>query len=79
MDRLELDEPLGMNDGAVKGHRYFSCRPSHGLFSRPAKLQLIERERGRPPPPRRRSSRSRSSRRRRRRMRPRWRNPSTRH
>ncbi|XP_012944939.1 centrosome-associated protein 350 [Aplysia californica] len=35
---VELDQPEGKNDGAVKGIRYFQCRPRHGVFVRPDKL-----------------------------------------
>ncbi|PFX23382.1 CAP-Gly domain-containing linker protein 1-like isoform X2 [Stylophora pistillata] len=30
---IELDEPLGKNDGAVAGTRYFQCEPNFGLFA----------------------------------------------
>jgi dynactin 1 len=36
---LELDQPVGKNDGSVQGQRYFDCRPAHGVFMRAAQLQ----------------------------------------
>jgi tubulin-specific chaperone B len=31
---IQLDEPLGKNDGAVQGKRYFECESGHGMFVR---------------------------------------------
>lgn len=33
-----LDEPVGKNDGAVNGVRYFQCEPRRGVFARPERL-----------------------------------------
>lgn len=35
---IELDQPVGKNDGSVAGVRYFDCKPSHGVFAPPAKV-----------------------------------------
>ncbi|XP_076246434.1 kinesin-like protein KIF13A isoform X5 [Calliopsis andreniformis] len=42
---VELDAPTGKNDGAVNGHRYFTCRQKCGIFVKVDKL--IQDKRGR--------------------------------
>ncbi|GIX93185.1 CAP-Gly domain-containing linker protein 2 [Caerostris extrusa] len=38
---IELDEPMGKNDGTVAGKRYFRCSPNYGLFSPSHKVTKI--------------------------------------
>ncbi|CAK9003620.1 unnamed protein product [Durusdinium trenchii] len=33
---IELDEPVGLEDGSVQEHRYFTCTAKHGVFHHPA-------------------------------------------
>ena len=37
---VELDKPVGRNDGTVDGHRYFDpiCSPQHGVLVVPGKV-----------------------------------------
>jgi len=37
---VELDRPLGKNDGTVSGFRYFTCAPGHGLLTLPDKVSV---------------------------------------
>lgn len=37
---VELDLPVGKNDGSIQGKRYFSCGSEHGVFVRPVKVVL---------------------------------------
>jgi len=37
---VQYDEPVGKNDGTVKGRRFFECPPKYGGFLRPDKLQV---------------------------------------
>lgn len=36
---IKYDEPVGKNDGSVKGVRYFTCPPGYGAFLRPEKVK----------------------------------------
>ncbi|XP_072514518.1 CAP-Gly domain-containing linker protein 1 isoform X2 [Salminus brasiliensis] len=54
---VELDEPLGKNDGAVAGARYFQCLPKYGLFAPTHKVTRI----GFPSTSKAKSSRRRST------------------
>jgi len=37
---VQYDEPVGKNDGSLKGKRYFQCPPKYGGFLRPDKLSV---------------------------------------
>merc|ERR1712100_971635 len=37
---VQYDEPVGKNDGSVKGGRFLTCPPKYGGFLRPDKLQV---------------------------------------
>lgn len=39
---IELDAPLGKNNGAVKGETYFTCPDNCGLFVKPSQLRILE-------------------------------------
>ena len=39
---VELDEPKGKNDGTVAGVRYFTCKPTHGVFARPSQVRALK-------------------------------------
>lgn len=41
-----LDDKMGMHDGTVGGHAYFTCKPGHGMLVMPRKC----RKEGQPPP-----------------------------
>ncbi|XP_032240809.1 CAP-Gly domain-containing linker protein 3 isoform X2 [Nematostella vectensis] len=35
---VELDQPVGKNDGSVDGVQYFQCEPNHGIFAPASKV-----------------------------------------
>jgi tubulin-folding cofactor B len=37
---VKFDEPVGKNDGAVKGERYFTCPDGYGSFQRPENVTV---------------------------------------
>jgi len=37
---VELDEPTGKNDGTINGKEYWPCRPKHGVFVRPERVEV---------------------------------------
>jgi hypothetical protein len=39
---IELSEPVGKNDGSVKGISYFSCQTNHGVFVKPSQVKLTQ-------------------------------------
>ncbi|RDX50532.1 dynactin [Lentinus brumalis] len=38
---IELSQANGKNDGSVQGVKYFSCKPSCGVFYRPSQVKII--------------------------------------
>ncbi|XP_029354964.1 kinesin-like protein KIF13B isoform X2 [Echeneis naucrates] len=40
---VELDTPVGKNDGSVGGQRYFLCKPGYGVLVRPNRLSCRDR------------------------------------
>lgn len=39
---IELSEPVGKNDGSVKGVSYFSCPMNHGVFVKPSQVKVVQ-------------------------------------
>src|ERR1700761_7526327 len=48
---VELDEPVGKNNGSVGGTEYFQCPDNHGMFMRPLPtIQVMEQPKPAPRP-----------------------------
>ena len=41
---IEFDKACGKNDGTIGGHRYFTCKPLHGVLVAPYKITLANSE-----------------------------------
>jgi dynactin 1 len=39
---MELSEPIGKNDGSVKGTRYFTCKMNYGIFVKFSQVKPVE-------------------------------------
>lgn len=39
---IELSEPIGKNDGSVKGVPYFSCQKNYGVFVKPSQVKIVQ-------------------------------------
>jgi tubulin-folding cofactor B len=37
---IQYDEPMGKNDGAIDGKRYFQCKAKYGSFVRPSNVTV---------------------------------------
>jgi len=37
---IKYDEPLGKNDGSIKGKKYFECQQNYGAFVKPASVTI---------------------------------------
>ena len=36
---IELDKPVGKNDGSINGKQYFSCQQNYGVFAPSSRIQ----------------------------------------
>jgi len=36
---IELDKPVGKNDGSVNDRRYFTCKQNYGIFAPSSRVQ----------------------------------------
>lgn len=37
---IQLDEPMGTNNGSIKGYAYFNCPMKYGIFVRPSEVEV---------------------------------------
>ena len=39
---VELDKPIGKNNGTIKNHKYFTCKEKHGVLVVPWKITFLD-------------------------------------
>lgn len=39
---IELSQPVGKNDGSVKGVPYFTCAKNYGVFVKPSQVKIVQ-------------------------------------
>jgi dynactin 1 len=39
---IELSEPVGKNDGSVRGVTYFSCQMNYGVFVKASQVRIVQ-------------------------------------
>ena len=39
---VELDKPIGKNNGTIKNHKYFTCKEKHGVLVAPWKITFLD-------------------------------------
>ncbi len=69
---IELDEPIGKNNGSVSGVQYFTCRPKYGIFAKFENVEIAQKFASTPAERRRRKQETRSSQRRLQRIEQEW-------
>lgn len=39
---IELSQPVGKNNGSVKGIPYFTCQQDYGVFVKPSQVKIVQ-------------------------------------